>query len=424
MDRNTAQMISDVNKQISDLEHDLAEGSNNGDLQSSDTPKSSNISSNPLNSLFSKDSSATEAPDDYNDDGTNTKVYTNPFTGKRFLQHDSEDETPPKKSKDSSLLDDFSTSVKNKHSTKSSKNKTDRSIHSLCPSGSDGDSDTEQVDPQMQQLLQEYQSSKPKYLEDPTTDPIPDPLANTLETWFWSIYSKDEVKAELGKTSRPLNADALIPTRINEAVFRALAPAGLSRDLPCRFIQNAFMKASQPFAKVWSTLIALENHLKASQASLSVKMSSSLTVDFQVLRKQMDLGLRLLGIANSQMVTHRKETLSAYLNKDFKKICKSHIPFDQWMFGSNLKALLEDTIRVNRMVQQQKPSSSSTSSRKPFFQKRGGRGGPHRTYQQNQGFQQQRGRGFGRGWQTQNNTQQLQNQIKSGNQQKGQMTKN
>ena len=42
--------------------------------------------------------------------------------------------------------------------------------------------------------------------------PYPPPLAKTLETWFWSVYSKEEVKAELSKTVRPENAPALIPT--------------------------------------------------------------------------------------------------------------------------------------------------------------------------------------------------------------------
>ena len=288
------------------------------------------------------------------------KPYVNPITGKRFLHDSSETESlhspPPKKLK------------KSKKDKKKKKSKKSRK--SSSSSSSDSDSEVE-PDPQMQELMQEYQSSKPKYLEDPTTDDLPEPLAKTLETWFWSVYSKEEVKAELAKPLRPANAPALIPTRINEAVFRSISAQGLSHDMPSRFIQNAFMKAAQPISIVWSKLIALENHLKATGLDLKVDFTSNLSIDFRQLRKDLDQALRLIGIANSQMVVHRKETLSAFLNKDFKKICRSHIPFDQWMFSSNLKGLLEDTIRVNRLVQQNQPSSTSSQGKKFFSPKRG-----------------------------------------------------
>ena len=276
----------------------------------------------------------------------------------------------------------------------------------------------------MQELMQEYEITKPKYLEDPTTAPIQSPLAHTLETWFWSVYSKEEVKTELSKPLRPSNAMALIPTCINEPIFRSLSPQALNKDMPVRFIQNAFMKSSQPFAIVWEALIRLESHLKASKSSLSYKFSDTLSIDFQYLRKNMDQGLRLLGIANSQMVVHRKDTLSQYLNKDFKKICKSHIPFDQWMFGSNLKALLEDTARVNKLVQQNKPPQTVSAPAKQSFFRRGGGLTGSRTNQQLRGRSHQgRGRGFARGWQIQSSSPSPQNQSKPGNLQNKQQTK-
>ena len=190
-------------------------------------------------------------------------------------------------------------------------------------SSSDDDSSSEQSDPekklldeQMEELMKDYDTSKPKYLEDPTTDEIPTPLAIILETWFWSVYSKEEVKAELQKPLRPSNANALIPTKINEPVFQSLNPAALQKDMNIRFIQNAFMKASQPFASIWATLISLETHLKAKGSDLQF-VCDDLSIEFLQLRKNLDQGLHLLGIANSQMVIHRKEILAQFLHKDF-----------------------------------------------------------------------------------------------------------
>ena len=233
----------------------------------------------------------------------------------------------------------------------------------------------------MEELMDEYKATKLKYLEDPTTAPIQDCLAKMLETWFWTVYSKEEVKTELAKSLRPENAAALIPTRINEVIFRSLSAQALSKDMPSCFVQNAFMKASQPFAVVRSTLINLENFCKSHKMSCSTKFSDTFSVDFQFLRKQMDQGLCLLGMANSQIFVHRKEILSNFLNKDFKKICKSHVAFDQWMFGSNLKALLEDTVRVNKLVQRNKPPqfTSSPSAPRPFPGVTGAREAPAQT---------------------------------------------
>ena len=299
-----------------------------------------------------------------------TSPFQNPL--KRTIHHDHDrDEDDLKKPKKKKVK-------KRKHQPSSSSDSSDH--HS-------------EVDEQMQEILDKYQCTKPKYLEDPVTTPIPDALASMLETWFWTVYSKDEVKAELAKPLHPSNASALIPTKINEAIFRSLSPQALSKDMPSRFIQNAFMKSSQPFAIVWNTLIQLENHLKSVRSPLNFKFSDSLDIDFQLLRKNMDQGLRLLGIANSQMVVHRKDTLAQFLNKDFKKICKSHIAFDQWMFGSNLKTLLEDTARVNCLVQQNKPSpTSSKSSAQPFFWGHGGPPGPPWKFQRRKVSQHTRAR--------------------------------
>ena len=274
----------------------------------------------------------------------------------------------------------------------------------------------------MQELIDEWQATKLKYLEDPTTNPILDPLAKTLETWFWTVYSKEEVKAELAKPSRPINAPALVPARINEAVFRSLSSQALTKDMPSRFIQNAFMKATQPLVIVWDTLIQLENHLKATSTPLTVRFSSDFSVNFQILRKHLDQSLHLLGIANSQMVVHRKDILAKFLNKDFKNICKSHVPFDQWIFGSNFKGLLEDTVRVNHLVQQNKPPQASSSTSKSFSWGRGSHPSSKAGYRGSRSAPAW-GRGLGRSWQLQNNIQSSPQWNKSWQNQPKQTTK-
>ena len=87
--------------------------------------------------------------------------------------------------------------------------------------------------------------------------------------------------------------------------------------------------------------------------------------------------------------------------------------------------MLEDTIQVNKLVQQQKPLAATSTTKKTFFAKCGGRTGPRSGFQgQGQGFRMQRGRGSGRGWQNQQIIQSPQSQNKTGSQHRGQLTKN
>ena len=54
-------------------------------------------------------------------------------------------------------------------------------------------------DPDFKELLDVYNSIKPKALADPVTDPIPEPLTKILESWTWGHYSSTEIKTEQAK---------------------------------------------------------------------------------------------------------------------------------------------------------------------------------------------------------------------------------
>ena len=408
LEQSTNTQISQLSTRLGDLERDLAENSHDESNHGKTVPGlSATVTTTTITTASAGFQSFLA--------GSIPSVGSSVITSRQFLPTSVTQAAFPASSfsKDRHLLSDHDSDCASpKRPKKKKRKKKPQSSSDDHSSSEHSDPKQKLLDEQMEELMKDYDTSKPKYLEDPTTDEIPTPLANILETWFWSVYSKEEVKAELQKPLRPSNANALISTKINEAVFRSLNPAALQKDMNIRFIQNAFMKASQPFASVWATLISLETHLKAKGSDLQF-VCDDLSIDFLQLRKNLDQGLRLLGIANSQMVVHRKEILAQFLHKDFKKLCKSHVPFDQWMFSSNLKGLLEDTIRVNQMVQQNKPTT-------PQVPKKGYGHGRGHDQQQRRGasggnFQHQRGRGFAKGWQFANNIQQQQNAKKTGN---------
>ena len=88
------------------------------------------------------------------------------------------------------------------------------------------------------ELLDVYSTTKPKALEDPLTDLIPEPLMKILESWFWGHYSSTEIKTEQAKTKHPANATALILVQINEELYHSISPDGKFLDRPFCYIQK------------------------------------------------------------------------------------------------------------------------------------------------------------------------------------------
>ena len=259
------------------------------------------------------------------------------------------------------------------------------------------------VNKEMDAIAAEYEGTKPRVLEDATTDPMPQQLASTLETWMWKRYNTDEIKKTQEKARRCKNADALIPLRIEEEIFHALSQRGRAVDARYHFIQNALMKGCQPIANVWQKIITGITHLQRHRQDDNpfLVITPDFSLDINQIKAELDLGLRLLGMANSQLALRRRLTMKRYLAPGFKRLCDEHNDINQWMFGGNIKATIDDVSKINRMVLDASQSyqyqyrgrgrgflgGRPRGSRGGYF--RAGRRGPGRG-----GFRGRGGRGF------------------------------
>ena len=128
-------------------------------------------------------------------------------------------------------------------------------------------------------------------------------------------------------------------------------------DARYRFIQNALGKGCEPLAIVWSKIITAITHLQRYRQDDNpyLMVTPNYSLDLQQLKSEMDLGLRLLGMANSQLALRRRFTLKRYLSPGFKRLCDEHNPISQWMFGGNIKATIEDTAKINKMIAEATP---------------------------------------------------------------------
>ena len=182
-------------------------------------------------------------------------------------------------------------------------------------------------------------------------DPIPELLTKILESWFWGHYSSTEIKNEQDKTRRPSNADAVIPVQINEELYHSISPDGKFLDRPFRYIQNALGKGAQPLVSVWYKIIQCQNILKKQNPDKSCTFTvGHLHIDFAELRELLVLSLRLIGMASSQLAIQHRLDLGNFVAPGFHKLCEEHVPFTRWMFTENVKTQIEDTSKINRMV--------------------------------------------------------------------------
>ena len=164
------------------------------------------------------------------------------------------------------------------------------------------------LDPEPQSKLDKnleakYKGLGPKGSEDLECDPIPTPLADTLNVWFRSIFTNEEIREKLLQARKPSNALALKPIMINKEVYRSLSRDEKEKDRPLECIANAICKGSQAVTLVWDKLLKAEiviqdQHKNSDPVELPLPDGSALCVSELI--KSLDLALQLLGIANVQ----------------------------------------------------------------------------------------------------------------------------
>ena len=167
---------------------------------------------------------------------------------------------------------------------------------------------------------------------------------------------------------------------INSEVFKRIAQKGREQDNQYRYINNSITKGAQPLVSAWSTIVQTEALLKdkgeqteEGHAFLALPDESMLNIT--QLRQFLDLSLRILGMANAQLVTSRKASFRQHLHKDYQDLCDKKRPFTDLMFGTDIKGQIDDITKLNRITSKIDPdkkkggSWSKQSSRQRFLGK-------------------------------------------------------
>ena len=82
--------------------------------------------------------------------------------------------------------------------------------------------------------------------------------------------------------TRPSDAQALIPLKIEEDLYHAIAPLGKALDTPFRYVQNALGKGLQPLATVWYKVIKCQPTLQKINPDENTTIDIALGLHFDL----------------------------------------------------------------------------------------------------------------------------------------------
>ena len=158
-------------------------------------------------------------------------------------------------------------------------------------------------------------------------------------------------------------------------MYTKIGHKGKKYDEKLRYMNNSLLHAAQPTTVVWDKLSSLEAALKKS-SDVNAKDEAVLLVGDKVfniteLRTQMDLSLKLLGVTNVQLFSHRRFRLKSFLNAQYQDLCQYSQPMDWRMFRPDVKGSIRNITELNK-VSKKIVKKHQRSSRDDFL----GQGNP------------------------------------------------
>ena len=206
----------------------------------------------------------------------------------------------------------------------------------------------------------ELQAEGPKEDTDTTTDDIPATLAQTLVGWFCRIHSGSEIQEALRLCKRPANADALKIVSINEEVRKSMSRQDDIKDQRLKWLCCAIVKSVQPLTVAYATLTKLEHAIKrradgyapdqpAPDAMIPLDADDNEINLSQVIR-DLRLSLKCIGMSSVQALQKRRLDLQYKLSGAAKELAEPGQPFDDTLFGPNLKKHFNDILALNKLT--------------------------------------------------------------------------
>ena len=218
-----------------------------------------------------------------------------------------------------------------------------------------GDSPVPEENPFADYCKSKHTPSQKEDDDDVVCDAIPEAIAQKLEEYFWGINTGKDIAAAQKECKRPANVAALKPLQINEEVKRSMTSADNSKDNTMKFICKAMVKGAQPLASIWATLTEMEYHIQEDTGlddseDKKIACPEGFSVNVSDLLRQLELALKVLGMAHVQGCQKRRLDLRDKINNSGKELADANQKLGPELFGENLKEHYRQIQENNRLT--------------------------------------------------------------------------
>ena len=115
-----------------------------------------------------------------------------------------------------------------------------------------------------------------------------------------------------------------------------------------KFQDFSRLEKLSPFFQVFQEL--WEPWAQSGSPEAVVTVAEDMDLNLSDMKSFLDTTIRLLGMANVQLVQKRRLDLHPSIQPQFKSLCTNAHPFNHLMFGSSVKTSVDDVTKLNKIA--------------------------------------------------------------------------
>ena len=164
---------------------------------------------------------------------------------------------------------------------------------------------------------------------------ISEKLAKIVEKRWLNKLSDGQLKEKMEKYLRPANCDNFITPKVHLEIWERLDRQTCGRDLKLSILQSTTTKVGY----IWT---------KATELLLQARRENKSPDIEQLIRMHTDT-LGLLGHISFEISQRRRDAIRPNLNKEYARLCASHVPITKMLFGRELQIQLNHIRASNKI---------------------------------------------------------------------------
>ena len=222
--------------------------------------------------------------------------------------------------------------------------KTNNGSHDLLSDSAESDAD-QLLESNKRQKIQDGDEEEDTLLDEivqsmneteKTDAKISEKLAKIVENRWLNKLSDGQLKEKMEKYLRPANCDNFITPKVHLEIWERLDHQTCGRDLKLSILQSTTTKVGY----IWT---------KATELLLQARRENKSPDIEQLIRMHTDT-LGLLGHISFEISQRRRDAIRPNLNKEYARLCASHVPITKMLFGDELQTQLIFELRTRLAI--------------------------------------------------------------------------